>query len=369
MVGILTFHRGPNHGGYLQAYESARAVASLGHDVEIINYQNEGHHRSEKFRPWVYRRPATLWHAWCKHRAFTRALGDLPLGRFTTREEEIDWSRYHAVLIGADVVWDYSQERLGMDPLYFGGFRRRFDGCLASYAPSCGTADPEDGVPDWVKTGLEGFDKISVRDETTATLVRSATGREAPLVVDPTWLPIRHEEPVNGAAHRASAGGYLAVYAFSIDPATARAIRDYASARGLRVIASGYRHRWADEFRSSLSPLQWVEFLRDAAAVFCGTFHGALYAIRLGKRFTVLPNDRIRAKLATPMKLAGLEDRWLRDPGDLEQLMELPHDHGRTLERLGPAVERSWSFLEAATLPAGRLSPEVMMREDPAVSG
>ena len=40
MIGILTFHRGPNHGGYLQAAELVAAVRRAGHDVEIINYQN-----------------------------------------------------------------------------------------------------------------------------------------------------------------------------------------------------------------------------------------------------------------------------------------------------------------------------------------
>lgn len=343
-VGILTFHRGPNHGGYLQVSELVSAVASLGHDVEVINYQNPRHQQAERFRPWLYRRPSSLSHAWKKHRVFRKALRRLPLGPFTTHEADLDWNRYATVIVGADVVWDFESPGFGNDAVYFGSFRQRFSGRLASYAPSCGSASPAGVIPSSVRDGLAGFDKVSVRDETTAELVRTCTGREATVVVDPTWLPLRGQEAVDSNAGT-KPGGYLAVYCHTIDRETATEIRRYARDRGLRIVACGYRQSWADRCESSLSPEQWVDFLRGAEAVFCGTFHGALYAMRLGKRFAVLPNGRIQAKLATPMKMAGLEDHWVERPADLAELLDLEYDHSLALRRLKPLVERSWDYL------------------------
>jgi len=344
VIGILTFHRGPNHGGYLQAAELVAAVRRAGHDVEIINYQNARHHAGERFRPWVYRRPAKLWHAWRKYRAFRRALTELPMGEFTMASDSIDWNRYDAVLVGSDVVWDYSQTRLGQDPVYFGSFRAAFRGRLASYAPSCGMVDPRGAVPEWVEAGLGGFDRLSARDETTRSLVQRSTGHDCPLVVDPTWLPIAGRGDEH-SARGGKPGGYLAVYAFSIDAESARMVREYARASRLRIIASGYPHSWADEFRSSLTPSEWIEYLRNAAAVFVGTFHGALYSIRLGKRFAVLPNDHIRAKLDTPIRMAGLEDRCVACPEAIAEALDRTRDLGETLDRLQAPVALSREYL------------------------
>ena len=37
-IGILTFHRGNNYGGILQCYALQQVLKSLGHSVEIVNY-------------------------------------------------------------------------------------------------------------------------------------------------------------------------------------------------------------------------------------------------------------------------------------------------------------------------------------------
>ena len=63
-VGTLTFHLGLNHGGYLQAYCLAAAVAEMGAEVDIINYKNPQHFQADKFDPWVYRNPFNLLFNW-----------------------------------------------------------------------------------------------------------------------------------------------------------------------------------------------------------------------------------------------------------------------------------------------------------------
>jgi len=345
-IGILTFHRGPNHGGYLQVYELAKAIESFGHEVEIIDYQNPVHSSNEQFRPWVYRRPSSLWHGWRKHRAFDRAVQKLSLSR---RSNEVNWSRYDTIMVGADVVWDYRDPGLGHDPTYFGNFREKFSGTLASYAPSCGTADLSQPIPDWVKSGLAGFDHISVRDITTQKLVKSAIAADSPIVMDPSWLPLRTEmaRGLQSTYDRQTEQDYIVVYAHTVDDKSARSVVSYARSKKLKIIASGYPHPWADQFLSGISPLDWVRHVRNANCVFTGTFHGALYATRLGKRFAILSNPRIAAKLETPIKIAGLQSRYVDSAENIPDILEMDRNLEEDLANLKGHVLESWKYLES----------------------
>lgn len=46
-IGIITFHWATNYGAVIQAYALQEAVASLGHDVKIINYKPSQYDDSE----------------------------------------------------------------------------------------------------------------------------------------------------------------------------------------------------------------------------------------------------------------------------------------------------------------------------------
>jgi len=172
MVGILTFHRGPNHGGYLQVFELCKAVEKLGHEVEIIDFQNAHHAKTEVYRPLIYRRPSSFWHGSLKAWAFHKAKEHLPVSARYLDKDKIDWNRYDTILIGADVVWDYVTESLGNEDVYFASFRNKFKGTIAAFAPSCGVADAEGPFPSYVKEGLIGFDRVAVRDEATKALYK-----------------------------------------------------------------------------------------------------------------------------------------------------------------------------------------------------
>lgn len=338
-IGVLTFHLGPNHGGYLQAHCLCEYLTSMGHQVEIINYKNESHLRNETFRPWVYRRPLKLYHAWLKHRAFDLAYKKLPLSNFATDVAEVDWDDYDAIIIGSDVVWDFSWDWLGHDHVYFGEFGRMIRAKTIAYAASTGTVAIDANIPSWVSEGLAGIDALSARDETTAAIVMRACGREAPLVVDPTWLDLRYR-PTTEKKRR-----HLLVYAYEINGEFRDAILAYARKRNLEVIALGYYHRWADRNLMNLGPLEWVQVMEQAEAVVAGTFHGTLYAIKTQAKFVTVLNGRILSRVAWALELAGLSSRGLENPEELAETFGNPIDYFAVMERLEPHVKASRTFL------------------------
>jgi len=341
-IGILTFHLGPNHGGYLQAYCLREYLTSLGHEVEFINYKNEGHHQSEIFRPWIYRRPFKLYQAWIKEKVFKEAYKTLPKTEFSTDKSAIDWNAYDAIVVGSDVVWDYNMKRLGNDSVYFGDFGSEFKGKLISYAASSGTVDADKEIPIYVKEGLKNFDSIAVRDTSSQKIVKRSIDQDSLLVVDPTWLCLKYQEP-------APKEDILLVYAYDIPANFKKEIVNYAKSKKLKIIAIGYYHGWADENEMRMSPLGWAELMRKAKAVVSGTFHGTLYAIRCQTQFITVYNKIIEYRVKRPLELSGLQHRMLKTPENFSSIMDEEIDYKTIMKSLEAEVELSKDYLKKNT--------------------
>ncbi len=324
-VGILTFHRGPNYGGYLQAWHLRQAVRSLGHQAEIINYQNETLRRSEK--PILHNfHPATLRHAfrvWRKSKPFHTLVNSFSPDPFTSDPEQVHWNRFDTVIVGSDVVWDYQTPHFGHDPCYFAAHPSQQKTRFISYAASCGPARPESGIPDWVTRGLQRFDSIAVRDQTTRNLVHQTCNMEPTLVVDPTWL---NDDPAPKRSI-APTKPYILVYGNALNATRAAELRAYARSRGLLLVGAASAWKYCDITLNGFDPFQWVALFQKAQAVVTATLHGLLYTIKAGKPLlmvalpaaanksrTVLERLNAHNRIISPDQPFGPEKLKLLDP-------------------------------------------------------
>jgi len=306
-IGILTFHRGPNYGGYLQAWHLREAIRRLGHTAEIINYQNATLRDSE--RPILHNfHPATLRHAfrvWKKCRPFHPLVGEFSPYPFTTDPAEVPWQRFDTVVVGSDVVWDYQTPHFGQDPCYFGEHPAQQGTRFTSYAASCGPAVPENGIPAWVAEGIRHFGAISVRDENTRDLVHAVLGASPTIVVDPTWL---NQDP-HPARSIVPDKPYLLVYGNALDTSRAVEIKEYARKRGLKLVGAASAWKYCDLTLNGFDPFQWVELFENAAAVVTATLHGLIYSIKANKPFLMVAMPAAASKSRTVLERVGALDR------------------------------------------------------------
>jgi len=319
-IGILTFHRGPNYGGFLQAWHMRQAIRSLGHEATLINYQTRTHHEGEslsfpRLRPGSIK--GFILHA-LKSRPFPAIVAELSDHPFTTDAERIDWSRFSSVVVGADIVWDFSNKYFGDDPAFFGSLPCQAGTRFVGFAPSCGEAEAKGQLPAHVSRGLQGFKSIQVRDEATADLVENATGKRPPLVVDPTWLQADPEIPYPKRPKEP----YALVYGHGVTAERARALRKYCDHHGLKLVACAFPCEGADKRILTISPFEWVDLFRHATCVITSTFHGLLYAIKYQKPLLFMARDASRSKSRLAIDRCGLQDRTIEDgmPFDPEQL-------------------------------------------------
>ena len=284
-----------------------------------------------------------------KDRAFEAARTQL-LNRtsFFESREELSKEHFDAVLVGADVVWNFKHASLGRDPVYFG------EGVstdrLISFAASFGDCSLEDGLPSYVSEGLPRFDAYSVRDKNTAAIVQEVVNEEPLRICDPAFhldLPAIMPPPSERAP-------YLLVYlrngAFSAE--LKDAIIHFAKKRGLRIVATYYTHKWADENLVLLEPQEWLGLIRDADYVVTNTFHGSVFSIMLEKAFALDYNEGIRLKTKGMIEAMGLAGRTVACADQLESVLEASVDYSCAR-----------AFRECETLKAREFLEETLLKQ------
>jgi len=357
-VGVLTFHNGPNFGGFLQAWHLVTAIRGLGYEADVVNYLHPEHHHTTTRRVAVRDLPSLKGRVYqmLKNRGFRNIEAPICRHAFTTDAGKVPWGDFDALVVGSDIVWDYANPGFGHDPAYFGMLPAMQGKPIVAYAASCGPADPDGPFPDYVGEGLRRFGAIGVRDEATARLVRNACGREdAAVVVDPTWLG-----PDPDAQWQAMPKNkYLLAYGGSIDDRLAAMLRDYCRSRGWQLVSALTSCRGADKRNHSLTPFQWAELFKHAeATAIVGTLHGTLFSIKYGRPFLLVNTPLVAQKIAGILRRTGQAFR-LFEPGALkaEDLRILDPDQAPAPQLPATWRDESRQFLAEAIakalVPAG----------------
>ena len=100
--------------------------------------------------------------------------------------QELEQAKFDTVVLGSDIIWDYSFEIFDKDPFLFGSKLNAKK--KISYAASFGTIKESEPIPEYVKKSLLDMDEISVRDLNSARIVEKIVGKKPEVVLDPTYL-------------------------------------------------------------------------------------------------------------------------------------------------------------------------------------
>ena len=294
-TGLLTFYHIHHYGAMLQAYATERAVASLGSECEIIDYyvnqDNTLFQRPTGLGSAAHDAHTALHYGPLKARyerfeAFSRENLNISGRRYQSLEElrqaELP---YDVLLSGSDQIWNPKIFPDGrFDPVFFGAFSHKRK---IAYAPSFGIPRIPDGMEEELRTYLESFSHLSVRERQGQGIVRDITGKDVPVVLDPTLLLERTDWAA--AARDGGAGrGYILCYCISRPDALAPYIRRLAEETGLPVVQlCGVRQKVHPKARCILSagPAEFLGLFRDAAYVCTNSFHGTVFSVQFQKPF------------------------------------------------------------------------------------
>jgi len=365
-TGLVTFYHIHHYGAVLQATATQRAVESLGSECEIVDYyvnQNNA----------LFRKPTGVGSAvadvhtalhyqplkarYDRFMKFERDHLRITPRHFETREALRELAdTYDAVLSGSDQIWNPKIFPDGhFDPVFFGTFSR---GRKIAYAPSFSVPHVPEGMEAELKGYLDDFSHISVREMQGREIVRETTGKEVPVVLDPTlllnaqqWSAMANTPkgyPAEGKK------GYILAYCISRPGAIEPYIRQLAETTGLPVVQlCGIRRKVHPKARCILDagPAEFLGLFRDATYVCTNSFHGAVFSVQFQKPFfcAVAPTELAapdRSRTFSILKRVGLTERII-GKGDTAGLLD-PIDWASVTARLEEARSASLAYLRAA---------------------
>ncbi len=342
-VGILTFHDGINHGAYLQAYSLMKTVEKLGFNVEIINYKNRHHWKSE-YRAFLIRKNVImiLLNLY-KILKFRKAQQKFKLNpqNLLLDSQCLYSTPYDVIIVGSDIVWNFELDHLGKDPVYFG--HKLNAQRIISFAPSFGAININTEAPDYVVEGLKKFSAISVRDENSRVLTKKIFNRDPKVVLDPTFLYDFRDVEIEPKFEK-----FLLVYAFRLRKTEIEQLKKFAALKKLKTIAIGYENYWCDKNVIALDPFEWLGYFKKAAYVATGTFHGTIFCIKYNKNFCISNNDAINNKILAILGNLKLLNRILAEDNTANMIFNDTINYAEVNSKLEHLVNDSVRYLKEA---------------------
>ncbi|MEG1684009.1 MAG: Coenzyme F420 hydrogenase/dehydrogenase, beta subunit C-terminal domain, partial [Oscillospiraceae bacterium] len=362
-TGLITFYHIHHYGAVLQACATARAVANLGSDCEILNY-------------YVNQDNALLHKPTTPGALLSDAHTALHYGALKTRYDRFeDFARrflpvaarqyesfdalqnaelpYDVYLSGSDQIWNPKIFPDGkFDPVYFAAFT---EGRKISYAPSFGIPRLPTAMEEELAGYLKSYTAISVRERQGQRIVEEATERQATVVLDPTLL-LRREDWRTMAEEPSLSGGYILCYCISKPGALLPYVRALAEKTGLPVIQlCGIRQKLVPKAKCVLDagPAEFLGLFQNATYVCTNSFHGTVFSVQFGKPFftAVAPMELAAPEQSRTYNLLttlGLTHRII-GKGDTADLLA-PIDYDGVNARLEIERQRSLTFLQDALM-------------------
>jgi len=361
-VGIFTLPFHSNYGGVLQAWALQEFLKKTGHDPVVL--------RQPGFQvAWALQPLAIVRRAILRFRGSSVSL----LARFHDERLEKQIARFcrnfitqspllasdderaafvrraelKAVIAGSDQIW-----RPGVtNSSYFLDFLTGCPNVLRiAYAASFGCDQPEFGMEKArYANALAKFDALSVRESGAVSLCLNMAGVSAEHTVDPTLLlsPSDYAEIATPKSGDRPIGYFLAgSKLFSpLLEATARRI-----GTPFFVLPTA-----TDEVDKLLPPSMpsvedWIGTMASASCVLTDSFHGTVFAILFRKPFVSLDNGSGFGRIASLLRLLGMEERLSIGSPSADTTAELLRQPlpEEAFSRLSDAVAKSRTFLESA---------------------
>lgn len=356
-VGILSMQEVKNYGSFLQAYSLKKNIEAMGHTCHFINItpgEQLGAYKQSRFHK-VNLLVKRLWGWDCLKRFQsiymfqTRFKNEfLPeLGVKPSQENKY----YDVIVIGSDEVFNCAQKTwFGFSPQLFGNGLNANK--IISYAGSFGATTVETlnklGIKERVASYLkENFSAISVRDANSVKVVRTLTGIEPILNVDPViltdwrkYMPESHVPLTN----------YMIVYTYPgriSDKKEIHAIKDYAQKHHLKIISIGHYFPWVDKTIIP-HPFEVLAYFRDAACIVTDTFHGSIFSIKNQKSFCAIVRDMNSNKLTYLLSQFGLENRIAHNIDDLTGILDTPINYETINKIIDKETTKGLEYLKSS---------------------
>lgn len=264
---------------------------------------------------------------------------------------------YDAVLLGSDQVWN---------PLNFGSHYYTLEFVpnnipKIAYAPSFGVSKIPNSQKTKTKAYLNRIEYISVREKKGQEIVRELTGREVPVVVDPTLLLTLEEWKKIYRSERIVKEKYIFCYFLGTNKNHRKFANRLKEKTGYKIVTLPHMDEivkddfnFGDEQIYNAGPSEFLNLISNAEYICTDSFHGTVFSIIHNKtfftfsRYEETQNASTNSRLKSLLGILGIEERLYKSTIEPEDVMDDKIDYQAVKEKLNKIKESSKDYLTKA---------------------
>lgn len=320
-IGILTFHCAINYGAVLQAYGLQEYLKSLGHEVFIIDYRPQYLIKPYQVFRWKYEQDSSLT---SNLKDLVRECLVMPIRIIRKRKFlqfinqhlnlypwKADLNDFDAFVFGSDQIWN-PQITKGLDEIFFGKFKEARGKKLIAYAASVGAVQNlSQNEFEKLTSCLDVFERVGVREKTLYEKL-SAVNNRVSITIDPVLLAgkeVFHQVAVDVKVARP----YLLLFTLGRDEYAVEEAYKIAKQKHLDVIEiiSSKESLYNRKIKQTLSPAEFLGYIKMADYVVTSSFHGTVFSILFHKNFNVIGNGNAHGeRIVQLLDSIGLINRF-----------------------------------------------------------
>lgn len=342
-IKTITCHHVYNYGASLQAYALQHYLETLGHEVEIIDFNPWFH--CDRYNPFWMPKNAIgraaqiikilpfmryIWYpykaykggmfkTWGRKAAFDKFEKEYyhltPIKYYSSEQLQKKPPRADVYVAGSDQIWNTFSEN-GKEPGYYLDFGKESIKRI-SYAASLATSTIKEEYKVFIKEKLARFNAISVRENTGAKLLADLGIDNISVVLDPVFLLDKSEWQqlsLKGNLYGLSHESYVLVYDFlGNDENMISFVKAYAKEKSLKIVSiNDFSERdYADININNAGPLEFLALINNAACVVASSFHATAFSVILEKEFYTfnLKGYNNSSRMLDLLSSIGLQER------------------------------------------------------------
>lgn len=350
-IGIITIVDNNNYGNRLQNYATVKIYEKFGYIAEtlVLNpRRNSAKYLfrairmmiipiKEKYR--LKKSDVLTFKRILRFREFNKK-NHITIKTYPFWNPKVLRKKYKFFSVGSDQIWNPNLDHgYGIDFLDFAMPSQRI-----TLSPSFGVdhISPEK-QKNYVR-GLKKFQYLSVREKSGADLIKSLTGQDATVLIDPTMLLSKEEwkqiecKPANVDVDNS----YILEYFLGgKNDSTESEISDFAKLhelKRLQTLCKDFPELYCT------NPGEFIYLIEHAKVVFTDSFHAVVFSIIFGKPFVIYERKNQKemgSRIITLLKKVGLEDRTFA--GINENTMNI--DYKKCYDLLENEKKKAYDFL------------------------
>lgn len=239
---------------------------------------------------------------------------------------------YDGVLVGSDQLWLPSNVAGDYYTLSFAPDEIK----KISYATSFGIGALPVKMKEQYSKFLNRINYLSAREISGQNIIREITGRDVPLVCDPTMLLEKEDWNRIAKDRRIIEGDYIFCYFMGDNPEQREFVKRLAKKENCKIVALLHLDQYIATDESyvdiapyDIDPLGFVNLVKNAKYVCTDSFHGTVFSIIFSKDFFTFKRFNKKASLSTNTRLTsllntfGLNNRLFTGYESIEENLEV----------------------------------------------